>query len=98
VNDLAVEQVGDRGQSDMRVRTHVQAAAGAQYRRPHLIEENKRPDRAALAAGQGTAHMKAIAEIVHRRDDEELDAGIRGHRSIPERNGRSRHIAVPLLF
>jgi hypothetical protein len=98
MNDLAVEQVGDRGQTNVWVRTHIQAGAGAQYCRPHLIEKNKRPDHAALAAGQGTAHMKAIAKIVYRRNDEELDAGVSGHRSIPERCGRSRHIAVPLLF
>jgi hypothetical protein len=42
--------------------------------------------------------MKAIAEIVHRRDNEELDVGICSHRSNPERIGRSRHIAMPLLF
>jgi hypothetical protein len=42
--------------------------------------------------------VKAIAEIVHWGDDEKLDAGIRTHRSIPERSGCSRHIAVPVLF
>ena len=74
VNDLAVKQVGDRGESDVRVWAHVQATTGAQYRRAHLIEEYKRPDHAALSAGQGAAHVKAIAKIVHRRDDDEFDA------------------------
>src|SRR3984957_19290432 len=86
MNDLAVEQVGDGDQSDMRVRTHVEATTGAQYRRPHLIEENKRPDHAALTAGQGAAHVEAIAKIVHRRDDDDFDAGTdagtRRHQSI----------------
>src|SRR5579863_2784964 len=86
VNDLAVEQVGDGGQSDMRVWTHVQATPGAQYGRSHLIEEDKRPDHAALTAWEGPAHIKAIAKIVHRRDDDKFDsrtdAGTRSHQSI----------------
>ena len=39
VHDLAVEQIGDSGEPDMRMRAHVESVAGAEFRRPEMVEE-----------------------------------------------------------
>ena len=57
--DCAVEQVGDRRQADVRVRTHVQLAPGRELAAPHLIEEDERPDHLTLGGRQGTPHLEA---------------------------------------
>ena len=49
MHDLAVEQIGDGGEPDMRMRPHVDAVAGAKHRRPDMVEENERPDHARRA-------------------------------------------------
>ena len=46
MHDLAVEQEGDGGEADMGMRPHVDALAGAELRRPEVIEEDERPDHA----------------------------------------------------
>src|SRR5258706_134389 len=43
MHDLAVEQIGDGGEPDMRMRAYVDALAGAKLRRTHVIEEDERP-------------------------------------------------------
>jgi hypothetical protein len=62
VNDLAVEQVRHGGEADVRVRPHVDAVTGAEYRGPKMVEENERPNQARLRGGQGAMHLEA-AEI-----------------------------------
>ncbi len=52
----AVEQPGDGGEADMRVRAHVHALAGRQFGRAQMVEEHEGADIAALggtAAGGG---------------------------------------------
>ncbi|MNT44071.1 hypothetical protein D3C72_1805760 [compost metagenome] len=44
----AFVQVGDRGQADVRMRTHVDARAHVEVGGPHMIQEDKRADGAAL--------------------------------------------------
>ncbi len=44
MQDLAVEQIGDRGEPDVRMRAHVDALAGQELGRPHLVEEDERAD------------------------------------------------------
>ena len=61
--ERAVEQVGDGRQPDMRVRAHVDPAAGRQMRRPHLVEEDERPHHGALAMRQGAVDLEP-AQIV----------------------------------
>ena len=51
--DLALEQIGDGGEADVRMRPHVDAArdAGREVHRPHVVEEHERADHAPLRAG-----------------------------------------------
>ena len=68
VHDLAVEQVGDGGEPDMRVRAHVEAVAGTEFGRAHMIEEDERADHARLRRRQRAAHRE-VAEIGGARHD-----------------------------
>ncbi len=61
--DGAGEQIGDGGEVDVRMRAHVDSAAGGEMRRAHLVEEDERPDRGPLAVRQGAVDLEA-AEIV----------------------------------
>ena len=63
MHDLAVEQIGDGGKPDMRMRPHVEPVAGAELGRPEMIEENERPDHARARRRQCAAHREAVAEI-----------------------------------
>src|ERR1700722_18892030 len=71
--DLAVEQIRDGGKSNMRVRAHVQAGAGLEVRRTHLVKENERAYRPALGRGQCPSYLKAIAQIAQRRNNDAVD-------------------------
>src|ERR1700680_5149375 len=95
VDDLAVEQVGHGRQSDVGMRTHIEAGAGAQHGRTHLVEEHKRTHHAPLAAGQRAAHTKAVAKIVRRRHNHDIDTGICTHRLVPDR-GPAGSLSVAL--
>ena len=72
MHDLAVEQVGDGGKPDMRVRPHVDAVAGLEHRRPEMVEEDERPDHARAPRRQRAMHLEA-AEIDRARHDHLLD-------------------------
>ena len=72
MHDLAGEQIGDGREPDMRMRPHVDALAGAEFRRAHVVEEDERPDHAALRRGQRAADREA-AEVAGARDDHALD-------------------------
>src|ERR1700734_190423 len=72
MHDLAVEQVGDGGEPDMRVRPHVDAVAGLEHRRPEMVEEDERPDHARTPRRQRAMHLEA-AEIDRARYDQLLD-------------------------
>jgi hypothetical protein len=72
MDDLAREQIGDRGEPDVRVRAHVDALAEQELRGPHLVEEDERPDHLAARRGQGPAHLEA-AEIARPGQDHRLD-------------------------
>src|SRR6185312_10730117 len=72
MHDLALEQVGDGGEPDMRVRPHVHAGAAGEYRRTEMIEEDERPDHAALRRRQRAMHLE-FAEIDRARHDHVRD-------------------------
>ena len=73
VHDRAVEQIGDGGKPDMRVRAHVHALAGDELHRPEMIEEDEGPDHLPLAVRQRAPHHEAIAEIAGARHDDEIE-------------------------
>ena len=61
MHQRTVEQVGDGREADVRMRQHVDAAAGRQHGRPHLVEEDERADEAG-ARGQHAAHDE-VADV-----------------------------------
>jgi hypothetical protein len=66
--DRAVEQIGDCREVDVRMRTHVDAVADFEMRRPHLVEEQERADHRPLLVGQRAVDLEA-AEVVGDRGD-----------------------------
>src|SRR5579885_1525261 len=70
VHDLAVEQVADGGEPDMRMRPHVEALAAAEFGRPEMVEEDERPDHARARGRQGAADGEAVAEVGGTRHDD----------------------------
>ena len=58
VQYLALKQVGDRADTDMRVRAHIDALPGGEIRGPHMIEEDPWPDHLLLSARQGAPHRE----------------------------------------
>src|SRR4051812_40781568 len=63
-------QIRDRRESDMRMRTDVEAHAGLELRRAEVIEENERSDHARLDRRQSPPHGKAVAEVDRPRHDD----------------------------
>ena len=72
VHDLAVEQIGDGGEPDMRVRPDVDAVAGLEHRRAEMVEEDEGSDHARAGRRQRAMDLKA-AEIDRARYDQLLD-------------------------
>ena len=60
--DLAVEEIGDGGQPDVRMRTHTQAVAAAHVHRTEVIEKTPCAYHAPLPARQRAAYGHAFAE------------------------------------
>src|SRR5580704_13732024 len=69
VDDLAVEQIADSRQTDMRMRAHIDAVAGAEHRRAEMVKEDERSDHARIRRGQRAVHRNA-AEIERTRHDD----------------------------
>ena len=63
MHDLSLEEIGHRGEPDVRVRTHVEPFSGLERDRTHLVEEHERADGALLRRWQRTAHLEAVAEV-----------------------------------
>jgi hypothetical protein len=61
-------QVSDRGQTDVRMRSHVNAFTAYEFCRSRLIEEDKWANHLALWRRQSAAHLKP-AEVARTRDD-----------------------------
>ena len=49
MEDRTIEQIGDGGQADMRMRGHINTVAGLEFYRSHVIKKHKRTDRTYLA-------------------------------------------------
>ena len=72
MHDLAVEQIRHRGQPDMRVRTDVDAVAGAELGRPEVVKEDERSDQARLRRGECPADAE-VTEIDRAGNDHLFD-------------------------
>jgi hypothetical protein len=91
----AAIEIGDRGQSDMRMRADIDPLPGHELRRAHLVEEDERPDHLAGWRGQRAAHLEP-AQIAGARDDQRFDRidGVAGRalrvkRGVPAHRGLS---------
>ena len=73
MGDTAFEQISDGREPDMRMRADIHAAPGHELHRAHLIEKDEGPDHLAPAMRQGPAHGKAVAEIAHARNHDQLE-------------------------
>ena len=80
MHDLALDQPGQGGETDMRVRPDIQPPARRQHGRAEMIEKHERPDHAALARRQGAPHLE-IADILRPRHDDGFHVGTRLGRS-----------------
>ncbi len=70
MHDGAFEEIGERCQADVRMRSHIVVRAGLDVDRAEVVEEDERADGAAVGLRQQAAHREAAAEI----------AGLRGER------------------
>ena len=74
MQDGAVEQVGHRGQPDVRVRPHLMVGSGLHLKRPEIVEEHKRPDRLPTSRRQQAADQKTAAQVFFVSGQFEVDA------------------------
>ena len=59
----SVEQVGDRGQPDVRMRTHVMVHARRHRHRPEVIEKDERAATPLARRGQQPADHEATTQV-----------------------------------
>ena len=79
----AVEQIGDGGEANVRMRLDLHAAARRHVHRAKVVEKDERPDHATLHARQDTAHGKAATQVVGTALDQKFDRI--GHLVLPLR-------------
>src|SRR5207237_6674831 len=72
MKDLSLEQVGDRREIDVRMRTHVDALIGQKLGRAHLVEEDEGSDHLALERRQGAANLH-LPKVDGPRYDQRFD-------------------------
>src|SRR5262245_19645322 len=78
MDDLAIEQISDRGQADMRMGPHIHRPgnAGSKIDGPEVIEENERPDHAPLNERQHAAHLEPAERLATLIDHEIQHGGV----------------------
>lgn len=69
VHNLALEHIGRRGKPDVRMRPHVNSLAGAEHRRPEMVEEDEWSNQPGARRGQGALDHQAV-DIHRARDDD----------------------------
>ena len=67
--DSAIEEICNRREADMRMRPHIETSACEELTRPHLIEEDERPDHLPLPRGQGAPDLEAADVMGPGQDD-----------------------------
>src|SRR4051812_14004992 len=75
------------------MRSNVETLSRLELGRPHLVEEDERPDHLPRVRGQNTAHLETAAEVASTRDNDRLNdtsSIIRHVRSFPG-NSDNRH-------
>ena len=67
MHDLAVEQICNGGEANMRMRAHIEPVAGVEFRRAKMVEKNEWAD-----------HPRARAEGSARRTAKSPRSTVRG--------------------
>ncbi len=75
VKDLALKEVSDGGDTDVRVRSYIDAFAGRKFCWPHVIEEDKGTHHALPCGGKHATHGE-FAEILFPRSDAKADMAL----------------------
>jgi hypothetical protein len=73
MHNTTVEEICDGGKSDGWVWAHIHPLSGKELHRPHLIEEDERVHQLTLLVRHGASHGKAVDQIAHARDNDELE-------------------------
>ncbi len=94
MQDLAVEQVGDGGQADVRMGPHVDALAGPEVGRTHVIQEDERPHHPPRRVGQHALHLEPSAEVPAAA----LDDSFEHVRAFLDARTPSKHISPVLAL
>src|SRR5579883_194982 len=74
MKDLARKEIGNGGEADMRMGAYVDASAGREARRAHLIQEYEGADHPSLRRGQGPPDLES-AKIMETRNDDGFQSG-----------------------
>src|SRR6202046_847929 len=73
VMDLTVEQIGDRRQADMGVRSDVDPFTRAKVGRPHVIQKNEWPNHPSARKRQNAADFQSAAQVLARAFDDQIE-------------------------
>jgi hypothetical protein len=79
MQDFTLEEPSHRGQTDVRMRPHIQANAGLEDIRAHLIQKNERPHHTSTGGGQGATNFESITEIACAGNDQCLNGAHSSH-------------------
>jgi hypothetical protein len=74
VHEFALEEIGYGGESDVRVRRYIKAAASPQHLRTHLVQEDERTNHAPFGRRKGAPDLKLINNLTHTRDDDHFES------------------------
>src|SRR5690349_7586279 len=80
VEHAALEQVGDGGKADVRMRPHIDALSRCKIHRAHVVEEDEGSNLASARVGQYAAYRET-AEVMRPRLDQEFNGVV--HLSAP---------------
>jgi hypothetical protein len=69
VSNLAFKKIRDSGQSNVRVWSHIEPAAGRKIGRSHVIEKDERPYPLLIDVGQRTPYFEFTEAFAGRIDD-----------------------------
>src|SRR5690606_8472668 len=80
--DLAFKEPGQRGETDVRMGTHVHGLAGPQYHWPEMVEKHEGTHAAAFAQRQRAAHAE-VTDVLFLGDEVQVDGILGRHRRAP---------------
>jgi hypothetical protein len=92
VHHLALEQIGEGGQADMRMGSGVHAGACPEHDRSETVEKDERPHHAALRGRQRPTDIE-VPQVAGRGEDDLSDrlvVGLKRHGGSPGKGSMDR--------